>query len=53
MTKYVLSIDGGGVRGLASATFLSELDKSLPKKISKSFDLIVGTSTGGIIALAI
>ena len=53
MTKYVLSIDGGGVRGLASATFLIELDKSLPKKISKSFDLIVGTSTGGIIALAI
>lgn len=53
MTKYVLSIDGGGVRGLASATFLSELDKAVPKKLSESFDLIVGTSTGGIIALAI
>ena len=53
MTKYVLSIDGGGVRGLASATFLSELDKSTNKKLSESFDLIVGTSTGGIIALAI
>ena len=50
MTKYVLSIDGGGVRGLASATFLSELDKAVPKKLSESFDLIVGTSTGGIIA---
>ena len=50
MTKYVLSIDGGGVRGLASATFLSELDKSTNKKLSESFDLIVGTSTGGIIA---
>ena len=43
MTKYVLSIDGGGVRGLASATFLSELDKSTNKKLSESFDLIVGT----------
>ena len=53
MTKYVLSIDGGGVRALASATFLSELDKSTNKKLSESFDLIVGTSTGGIIALAI
>ena len=38
MTKYVLSIDGGGVRGLASATFLSELDKAVPKKLSESFD---------------
>ena len=35
MTKYVLSIDGGGVRGLASATFLSELDKSTNKKLSE------------------
>ena len=53
MTKYVLSIDGGGVRGLASANFLSKLDKKIPKKLSESFDLLVGTSTGGIISLAI
>ena len=33
MTKYVLSIDGGGVRGLASANFLSKLDKKIPKKL--------------------
>ena len=39
MTKYVLSIDGGGVRGLASATFLSELDKSTNKKLSESLDV--------------
>ena len=45
MTKYVLSIDGGGVRGLASATFLSELDKSTNKKLSESFDLIAVSYT--------
>ncbi len=53
MSKYVLSIDGGGVRGLASAVFLSELEKKLSSSLSNKFDLIVGTSTGGIISLGI
>ncbi len=50
----VLSLDGGGMRGLYAASLLKELsdrfNQSAPKDIGKGFDLIVGTSTGGIIA---
>ena len=53
MTKYVLSLDGGGVRGLATSVFLYELEKKIGKPLSSKFDLVVGTSTGGIIALVI
>ncbi len=55
MAKFILSIDGGGIRGIIPALVLVELEKRLAKKgISKPlhqlFDLIAGTSTGGIIA---
>jgi|TARA_X000000950_G_scaffold61752_1_gene75266 patatin-like phospholipase/acyl hydrolase len=53
MTKYVLSLDGGGVRGLATSVFLYELEKKIGKPLSSKFDLVVGTSTGGIMALII
>ena len=53
MAKYVLSLDGGGVRGLATSVYLFELEKRLKKPLSSKFDLVVGTSTGGIIALVI
>ena len=53
MTKYVLSLDGGGVRGLATSVFLYELEKKMGQPLSSKFDLVVGTSTGGIIALVI
>ena len=53
MTKYVLSLDGGGVRGLATSVFLYELEKKIGPPLSSKFDLVVGTSTGGIIALVI
>ena len=53
MTKYVLSLDGGGVRGLATSVFLYELEKKIGQPLSSKFDLVVGTSTGGIIALVI
>jgi patatin-like phospholipase/acyl hydrolase len=53
MTKYVLSLDGGGVRGLATSVFLYELEKKIGKPLSSKFDLVVGTSTGGILALII
>ena len=50
----ILAIDGGGVKGIYPAAFLSYLEESLSgRKISEYFDLIVGTSTGGIIALCL
>jgi len=57
MPFRVLSIDGGGMRGIYSATVLSALEKSFKEKrnipegldIGKAFQLIVGTSTGAII----
>ena len=51
--KRILSIDGGGIRGIYPATILAEIEKQLPEPLHKYFDLITGTSTGGIIALGI
>jgi uncharacterized protein len=50
-TIRVLSIDGGGVRGIIPARVLVELEKLTGKPIRSLFDVIAGTSTGGIIAL--
>jgi predicted acylesterase/phospholipase RssA len=47
----VLSIDGGGVRGVIPARLLVEVERISGKPINKLFDVIAGTSTGGIIAL--
>jgi patatin-like phospholipase/acyl hydrolase len=50
----ILSIDGGGIRGLLPASYLQQIANHIgADKLHKYFDLIVGTSTGGIIALAI
>ncbi len=49
----ILSIDGGGAKGLFAAHILEQLDANLNRSISESFDLIVGTSAGGILALAL
>jgi patatin-like phospholipase/acyl hydrolase len=55
----ILSIDGGGVRGIIPATILEYLEKELQDKdgrhrrLADYFDLIVGTSTGGLIAAMI
>ena len=51
--RRILSIDGGGILGTFPAAFLAELEKHLEKPIGCYFDLIVGTSTGGIIAIAL
>lgn len=48
--KVILSIDGGGIRGILPATLLAELEIVLRKDIASMFDLIVGTSTGSLIA---
>lgn len=49
----ILSIDGGGVRGLIPATVLMKLEADLDKPIAEIFDFIAGTSIGGIIALSL
>lgn len=60
MKKFnVLSLDGGGIRGLFSATILAELEKDLrcnkidEWQIYQNVNLIFGTSTGGILGLAL
>src|SRR5258706_10385282 len=49
----ILSLDGGGIRGFFSASLLSQFEQSSGKSVSDYFDLIVGTSTGAIIALGL
>ena len=49
----VLALDGGGVRGVCPAAYLSALEDSVGSPLHRYFDLICGTSTGGIIALAL
>ena len=49
----VLSIDGGGIRGLIPALVLTEIEKRSGKQVWELFDLIAGTSTGGILACAL
>jgi len=49
----VLAIDGGGIRGIIPATILTEIQKRLGMDLLQVFDLVAGTSTGGIIALGI
>lgn len=49
----ILSIDGGGIRGVYPARFLTELEDDLGGHLADNFDLICGTSTGGILALAL
>lgn len=52
-TFKILSIDGGGIKGLYSSTILEELEKTYNCSISDHFDMICGTSTGGLIALGL
>ena len=47
----ILCLDGGGIKGTFSAAVLAELENMTGKKLVEHFDLIVGTSTGGIIAI--
>ncbi|WP_413110310.1 patatin-like phospholipase family protein [Thaumasiovibrio sp. DFM-14] len=51
--KYILSIDGGGIRGIIPALVLAELEKLTGKASRDLFHLMCGTSTGGIIALGL
>jgi patatin-like phospholipase/acyl hydrolase len=54
----ILSIDGGGIRGIIPAKILTELEQYIQvqgsgKKIFEEFDLICGTSTGAILAVGL
>ena len=51
--RRILSIDGGGIRGVFPAAFLAELESKVGSPLHEYFDLIAGTSTGGIIALGL
>jgi len=52
--KYrILAIDGGGIKGMIPAAFLASVEQSTGKRIVDHFDLIAGTSTGGIVALGL
>ncbi|CAG8660504.1 1168_t:CDS:2 [Dentiscutata erythropus] len=62
--KFILSIDGGGFRGIIPAAILTEIERRVTEEISKEhkdvdircadlFDIISGTSTGSILALGL
>jgi uncharacterized protein len=47
----ILALDGGGAKALFSAHVLARLEADLGVRVADAFDLITGTSAGGIIAL--
>lgn len=51
--RTILSVDGGGIRGIIPAVFLDHIEKQAGLPVSDLFDLMVGTSTGGIVALGL
>jgi patatin-like phospholipase/acyl hydrolase len=54
MAKFqILAIDGGGMRGIFPSGILARFEETYGCKVADCFDLVVGTSTGGIIALGL
>ncbi|MBL8210676.1 MAG: patatin-like phospholipase family protein [Bryobacterales bacterium] len=51
--RKILSIDGGGIRGIIPALVLAHIEQRTGTRVSELFDLIAGTSTGGILALGL
>ncbi|BBL77517.1 CBASS cGAMP-activated phospholipase [Methylomagnum ishizawai] len=49
----ILSLDGGGIKGIFTAALLAAIEEDLNISIINHFDLIAGTSTGGIIAIGL
>src|SRR5438876_711534 len=52
-TRTILSIDGGGIRGIIPARILELIEARTAKPIASLFDMVAGTSTGGILALGL
>lgn len=51
--RRILALDGGGIKGVLEAAFLDAVETATGKRIADHFDLVAGTSTGGIIALGL
>lgn len=51
--RRILTIDGGGLKGMVPAAFLATIEAHVERPLHEYFDLIVGTSTGGIIAAGV
>jgi uncharacterized protein len=51
--RRILSIDGGGIKGVLPASFLAQIEQVTGERVVDHFDLIAGTSTGGIIAMGL
>lgn len=49
----MLAIDGGGIRGIIPALVLAEIERRTGRRIAEMFDLVAGTSTGGVLACAL
>ena len=49
----VLCMDGGGIRGVSTIRMLRRLERGTGRRVHELFDLICGTSTGGILAMAV
>lgn len=49
----ILALDGGGVKGAFTASVLTTLEQALGSSAARQFDLIAGTSTGGILAVGL
>ena len=49
----ILSLDGGGVRALIQIDILCEIERLTGKRVTQLFDWIIGSSAGGIVALAL
>ncbi len=52
-TFHVLALSGGGYRSLYTATVLEQLEAAIGGRLATRFDLICGTSAGGLLALGL
>lgn len=51
--RRILSIDGGGLRGIIPAAVLARLEAQTGRRVRENFDFVAGTSTGGLLAAGV
>ncbi len=49
----ILAVDGGGIRGIIPALVLAELERRTGQQVCRMFDMLAGTSTGGLLVLGL